>query len=557
MHLGEMLVNFINQNNISAKSVNSTENMQMPSNSSVTAQIKALAPGQILQGEVLDSTGDTVKLSVNMNGESIPLQARMEQSVLLSVGKSLLFQVKNNGTTLSLSPLFENMGMEQNAAKALETASLPVNTTTMEMTAKLMQEGVSIDKNTLQQIYHETVQNSQAELADIIDLHKLNLPVTGENLEQLHAYKGMNHQLTGAVEQMSQDMLQLVQNMAENGQETTVEPFLRAVLQFDGEVGTTIPIPENINQKQIVQELLQPETISNELLKEQVPQSATIIVKEDVTAQEIVGQENIVVENDELDTGLDETLLLKKETIQNMTPKQLLETIFVQLKSVSTDKKSLSKLLRSKSFKEELEEVLQKELLLQPELADKEQVQEMYNRLETNLGNMTEVLEIFGQKQSPLANTVQNMSQNLNFLQQMNQMYAYIQLPLKLSEGNAHSELYVYSNKKHLASNDGEVSALLHLDMDHLGPVDVHVAMKDTTVNTQFFVKDDAMLDFLYERMGLLTARLEKRGYHMNCRMIVKGDLEGSGSVNGTMKALLQENSNIPTMVNYSFDVRA
>lgn len=52
------------------------------------------------------------------------------------------------------------------------------------------------------------------------------------------------------------------------------------------------------------------------------------------------------------------------------------------------------------------------------------------------------------------------MSQNVNFLNQMNQMYAYIQLPFKLSESNAHGELYVYSNKRNLAQKEGEVSAL-------------------------------------------------------------------------------------------------
>ena len=150
MRLGEMLNQFINQNSVSVKSADSVQTQQLPNN--IAAQIKALVPGQILQGEVLENAGDTVKLLVNVNGETVPLQAKLEHSIMLALGKSLLFQVKNNGSTLSLSPLFENMGMEQNAAKALETASLPVNHTTMSMTGTLMQEGMSIDKSSLQQI---------------------------------------------------------------------------------------------------------------------------------------------------------------------------------------------------------------------------------------------------------------------------------------------------------------------------------------------------------------------------------------------------------------------
>ena len=63
------------------------------------------------------------------------------------------------------------------------------------------------------------------------------------------------------------------------------------------------------------------------------------------------------------------------------------------------------------------------------------------------------------------------------------------------------------------------------------------------------------MLDFLYEHMDMLTARLEKRGYHMSYQLTVKG--EGKEGENTTFGELLQENSNRPALVNYSFDVRA
>lgn len=161
-----------------------------------------------------------------------------------------------------------------------------------------------------------------------------------------------------------------------------------------------------------------------------------------------------------------------------------------------------------------------------------------------------------GQEQSAAAKTVTNMSQNVNFLNQMNQMYAYIQLPFKLSESNAHGELYVYSNKKNLASKDGEVSALLHLDMENLGPVDVYVKMKEQNVSTRFYLQDDEMLTFIHEHIDILNERLEKRGYHMSCSMTVRNEPE-EGKENVTLQELLKENSNIPMMVNYSFDVRA
>lgn len=528
MRLNEMLHNYINQNSASAHVSGSVQIQQLPGQ--IAAQIRALTPGQVLQGEVLENLGDTVKLLVNMNGENIPLQARLEQSLMLNVGRSLLFQVKNNGATLSLSPLFENMGMEQNAAKALETASLPVNETTMGMTAQMMKEGISIDKNTLQEIYHQMISNADAELMDMIDLHKLKLPVTAENLNQIHSYKAMTHQLVGGVEQMGQELTQALQDMSANGQGRSAEALLRAVLQGDAET-----MPQNANA---------PEAASKAVLAESAILAETGSAQGETGALSNIGAEG----------GKDIPSLPDTVTLKAMSAEELGRELTSLLEQCKGDDKALSALLQKDAFREGLKEFLQKQLLLQPEDSGKNDVQELYQRLNKQLSHLTESLQNVGQEQSGLAKTVQNLNQNVQFLHQMNQMYAYIQLPLKLSENNAHGELYVYSNKKHLAGDDGEVTALLHLDMEHLGPVDVYVRMKESNVSTNFYIADDEMLDFLYEHMDMLTARLEKRGYHMSYQLTVKGEAkEGENTVFGE---LLQENSNRPALVNYSFDVR-
>ncbi len=528
MRLNEMLHNYINQNSASAKANGSVQIQQLPGQ--IAAQIRALTPGQILQGEVLENLGDTVKLLVNMDGENIPLQARLEQSLMLNVGKSLLLQVKNNGSTLSLSPLFENTGMEQNAAKALETASLPVNETTMGMTAQLMKEGISIDKNTLQEIYHQMVSNGDAELMDIIDLHKLKLPVNTENLNQIHSYKAMTHQLVGGVEQMGQELLDVLQDMTANGRGKSAEALLRAVLQGDAEI-----IPQN-------------GTVAESASKAVVTEAGILAeagnVQGEATETGSLGNQVASGTPDLPDTA----------TLKSMSGEALARELVSLLEQCKGDEKALAALLKKDVFQDGVKEFLQKQLLLQPESSEKDDVQELYHRLNKQLNHLTENLQNVGQEQSGLAKTVQNLNQNIQFLHQMNQMYAYIQLPLKLSENNAHGELYVYSNKKHLAGDDGEVTALLHLDMEHLGPVDVYVRMKESNVNTNFYIADDEMLDFLYEHMDMLTARLEKRGYHMSYQLTVKG--EQQGGENTTFGELLQENSNRPALVNYSFDVR-
>jgi flagellar hook-length control protein FliK len=132
-------------------------------------------------------------------------------------------------------------------------------------------------------------------------------------------------------------------------------------------------------------------------------------------------------------------------------------------------------------------------------------------------------------------------------------MYTYVQLPLRLQQGEAHGDLYVYANKKNLAAKDGPISALLHLDMEHLGPVDVYVSMNDAKVNTKFYLQDDEMLDFIMGHMDILTERLQKRGYNCTFEMQVRNQEEEEQS---SIQKLLQQENHIP-LAEYAFDIRA
>ena len=146
-----------------------------------------------------------------------------------------------------------------------------------------------------------------------------------------------------------------------------------------------------------------------------------------------------------------------------------------------------------------------------------------------------------------------NLSRNVYFLQQINQTYAYIQLPLHLRQGEHKTgELFVYTNKKNLAGKDGRVSALLHLDMEHLGPLDVYVALQDTKVSTKFYVQNDTILDYLEANMEVLTQRLKQRGYVCNCETTLRTELQQTAQA---MAPILKAGGSVP-VGQYAFDVR-
>lgn len=214
----------------------------------------------------------------------------------------------------------------------------------------------------------------------------------------------------------------------------------------------------------------------------------------------------------------------------------------------------MEKLFSGKNFRQLLTGQLKKLWTVSPrEVAEPGGVEELYRRMDRQLKSLAQALENAGQTNSTAFKAASSMSQNIDFLQQVNQMYTYIQLPIRLQQREAHGELYVYSNKKKITSRDGKISALLHLDMDNLGPVDVYVAMQSSKVSTRFYLQDEDMIDFISGHMDMLTQRLRKRGYDCSFAMTVRGEAEEA--VKGGLEPILGREKGT-ALSHYAFDVR-
>ena len=104
----------------------------------------------------------------------------------------------------------------------------------------------------------------------------------------------------------------------------------------------------------------------------------------------------------------------------------------------------------------------------------------------------------------------------------LNKNMSYFQLPIKFSAGDAESELYVFTNKKKSSNKTDTLSALLHLDMENLGSLDVFIKLAGKNVSTNFCLESERMLDFVYSHIDQLNSRLESLGYNVNFEMTVR-----------------------------------
>ena len=67
---------------------------------------------------------------------------------------------------------------------------------------------------------------------------------------------------------------------------------------------------------------------------------------------------------------------------------------------------------------------------------------------------------------------------------------------------------------------------MLHLDMDHLGPIDVYVKLNKKNVSTNFILESEELLNFVYSHIDELNERLEKLGYSTHFEMKVSENVK-------------------------------
>lgn len=197
---------------------------------------------------------------------------------------------------------------------------------------------------------------------------------------------------------------------------------------------------------------------------------------------------------------------------------------------------------------------MEEQWLLRPEdLKTEHKVNELYERLDRQMDQMEKVLKAFGQSTPQLSETTSGVRSNIQFMNQINQTYAYVQIPLKLAGQNVHSDLYVYTDRKKMREKDGELTAFLHLDMEHLGSTDVSVRMHQKKVTTNFYLADDAAYQLIMDHMDILEERLEKKGYSVKIKVTNQEE-----KVDFVEDFLKKDQPSAGGMVHrYSFDVRA
>ena len=601
MHISDMLGQYNRNISSGTEELKAASGMQK-----VVSTLEELSSGSVFEGTVSSVKNGKVTLALS-DGQTIT--ARLSGKVPLSQGTPMFFQVKSNdGVTIEIKP-YTGAGSGGNPilTNALTEGTVPVTERNLAMVDAMMKEQMPIDKQSLLNMARIANMNPGVDITTVVNMTKLGIPVSPEMAAQFENYMTDEHAILQEMDQAMNELADLAgssdltpdqavqmnhkilsillpeqtatgapvntEGQIETGGQTTAEGKVVTGGQITAE-GQIVTGGQITAERQIVTggqttaegtgsqalgEVLSEQQFSSlgrllqnipslvestKLFPEAMEQDIFIDTLEDESVAQNLMTEGTAWEAADGKTALD----------KNLTVSDFLRTVSrILSENNGTAFQNIQKLLGSDAYKSLLRNVMEQQWLIRPEeLKQEKKLSQLYEKLEQQMKQVEDALKEAGVTKNSFLDTATEVRGNIEFMNQLNQAYTYVQVPLKMSGQNANGELYVYTNKKNLGDPDAELSAFLHLDLEHLGSTDVSVKMQHRNVKTNFYMADDASYDLVEKYLPILEQKLKDKGYQCTITMTKEEKKVSFGD-----DFLRKDMPQTGTLHRYSFDVRA
>ena len=554
--------------------------------------LKSMLVGDTFSGQISNIKGNDIILKLN-NGMNFP--ATLLGSSNLSVGQNVTFMINDNSNNkISIKPLMFDQQELVVINRALEASNLPLNENNMQLVKQLLMQNMSIDMNTINNLSKEISKFSSANIDTIVRLSKLNIPITEDNIKQFEAYKSYEHSISNDMNALSKsfgdflssalnkngsndaanlsqkliDILYNSNNNSTNNNDTNINStdinsttnISNNSTNINGSINSDSTINNSINNKDNtnISNGTNSVDVSKALLSElnnntsEIPQNNTESINKFINVQSRQDLAQSLIET----FGKDSTSnIVENLKSGNISAKLLLENINLLIKNSPTlSNEGLDKLFQSKEFSQIIKMIVRDKMRIAPEdVKNSDGIKEFYKSVREDVGRLSEVANQ-SDKDSSFSKSLDGLRNNIDFMNDLNKNMSYFQLPIKFSAGDAESELYVFTNKKKSSNKTDTLSALLHLDMQNLGPLDVFIKLTGKNVSTNFCLESESMLDFVYSHIDQLNNRLDSLGYNVDFEMTIRqDDKRGMDFV----QDFLDQSKSTPLPSQFIFDTKA
>ncbi|MEE1481588.1 MAG: flagellar hook-length control protein FliK [Agathobacter rectalis] len=550
----------------------------------LVSSLNEMSKGMIFEGTVSSVRGNQVKLALS-NGQQI--LARLAGKFSFEQGQSVFFQVKNNdGGTIEIKPYtVDGEGANLTLMDALKAAGLSVDGINLSMVNKMMEEHMPIDKTSLNQMYQLVQDNKDINVTTLVELKRLGIEINQVNAAQFENYANDKQAITIAMDSLIDElpnalsaedlsMYKLVTqardilNIVTEG--LTEEAFISSeasdMSQYEAIMRDNKSAPvvkKHFNIAELFESLNSVSGESQDIHTTQkinnAPATDTILLQENETKSNTIG---FLLSDKQIEELNEQVRMLLPNVQENnislysedSSVVGILNDIKSMLENTPANADTLRHLFSGEAFKLMLKEALEQQWMIKPGDLEKnpKKLDGLYDKIEKQITNMEIILKTSGVVNPKAEALADNIRGNIEFMNQINEAYTYVQVPLKMNEKNASGQLYVYTNKKSMSNPDKELSAFLHLDLEHLGGTDVSIKMLHRKVTTNFYLDSDESYALVKQFLPVLEKRLQDKGY--NCELNVNSGSKQMNFVAGFLKKDLPPTGQVHR---YSFDIRA
>ncbi len=553
--------------------------------------------GETLKGVVSDIHGNEITISME-DGSSFT--GKLPEASQYSIGQKAAFQITGlDGGTIYMKAISQAylLGIEDTIEQALEEAGLPKSPRNLEIVRSLLLNQQSISRENIAESLQLCAKYPNADVNSVITMKRLGMPMDMATVTQFDQYNKQTHQLLTRMDALADSINELLTELAKENpsiaryatgevldmmlqslpsleEQNLTATQLQANLSaapgaetaegadlLPGEENQEIP-PEATEESQAAgQTATSPFARMKQLLNgitdrasspagaeakptEFIPeQTGHLLTAEERSAlSDLLGK---YTENKELLTALEKGDLTARELLTNI--KNTLTTL---------PDEELHRLVSQKAFQKVIKGQFLSGWTLSPEgLKEEGSIDTLYNRMQQQFSDLTNLSRMFATRNSgeQIINTTSDLQQNLAFMKMLNEQFAYMQLPLKLSQQNAHGDLYVMTRKNALKKSKDNLKVLLHLEMDSLGTLDIHITKDHTSISTQFYTAKETARKLLEKNVELLKDAINEQGYSFTSEFLAKEkDID-------LVHDFIEKDSPAPpaAVKRYNFDLRA
>lgn len=536
-----------------------------------SSMLASLEKGSVFSGDIIDVHNSSIKILLEGNQT---ITARAMNNANLNIGDYIKFMIKDNtGGQVLIKAISVDNSHTNPLMQALTTANIPVNERNMQMVSEMMRNEMPIDKNSINEMYKNIMSFETESAATIVNIVRHDIPLNAENIVQFDKYMNYEHRISFELNNIADEIPDFLDKLGRTS--------INTARQFINDLVDSLPnstsVSENISNINLVaDEDVILKNLFNINIENENEFSETDLTgnksSQGIANGDLNDSINANKEHNEInftdsdiinaDENLDRNGSLKSIFVEDdnlfdgfnreITSKELMQQLIKNL-----PENEFKELINSNKFVKYIKNALSKEFNIDITKINsngiklKTSVKEMYEKLNDRIDNLMDSLKNFQKEGASLLDKTAALKQNLSFMNEINQMASYVQLPLHFSESKNHGELYVY-NKSHGKIIDKDVlTAFMHLDMDNLGPTDVDIRLENKKLSTKFSLADEMSVNIVEEHLEELKDKLTKAGYNVTLNVT---EIE---SETVPFEKVLENDRPKMSIKRFSFDVRA